>query len=40
MDKKNAKVVKNRFSPARRSCGEGRGLVRKWLPAAFKSDFS
>ena len=39
MDEKNEKVVKNGFSQARRSYGEGRGLVRRWLPVTFKSDF-
>jgi hypothetical protein len=39
MDEKNEKAVKNGFSQARRSYGEGRGLVRRWLPVTFKSDF-
>jgi hypothetical protein len=33
MDEKNEKVVKNGFSQARRSYGEERGLVQRWLPA-------
>jgi hypothetical protein len=40
MDEKNEKAVKNRFSQARRSYGERCGLVRRWPPATFKSDFS
>jgi hypothetical protein len=40
MDEKNEKAVKNRFSKACRSHGEGRGLVRRWPPATFTSDFS
>jgi hypothetical protein len=40
MDEKNEEAVKNRCSQARRSYGQGRGLVRRWPPAAFKSDFS
>ena len=40
MDEKNEKFVQNRFSQARRSYGEGRGLVRRWLPVTFKSIFS
>jgi hypothetical protein len=40
MDEKNEKETKNRFSQARRSYGEGCGLVRRWPPATFKSDFS
>jgi hypothetical protein len=39
MDEKNAGVVKNIFPQARRSYGEGHGLVRKqkWLPARSNS---
>jgi hypothetical protein len=33
MDEKSEEVVKHRLSEARSSCGEGRGLVREWLPA-------
>jgi hypothetical protein len=40
MDEKNEKAVKNRFPQARQSYGEGCGLVRRWPPATFKSDFS
>jgi hypothetical protein len=40
MDEKNEKTVKNRFPQARRSYGEGCGLVRRWPPANFKSDFA
>ena len=40
MDEKNEKAVKNIFSQARRPYGEGRGLVRRWPPVTFKSDFS
>jgi hypothetical protein len=40
MDEKNEKAVKSMFPQAHRSCGEGRGLVRRWPPATFKSDFS
>jgi hypothetical protein len=35
VDEKDEKAVKNRFSQARRSYGEGRGLVRRWPPATF-----
>jgi hypothetical protein len=40
MDDKNEEAVKNILTQARHSFGEGRGLVRGWLPATFKSDFS
>jgi hypothetical protein len=40
MDEKNEKETKDIFSQARRSYGEGYGLVRRWPPATFKSDFS
>ena len=40
MDEKDEKEAKNRFPQARRSYGEGRGLVRRWPPVTFKSDFS
>jgi hypothetical protein len=39
MDEKNEKAVKNRFSQARRSYGEGCGLVRRWPPATFNQIF-
>ena len=40
MDEKNEKAVKKRFSKGVLLYGEGYGLVRRWPPATFKSDFS
>ena len=40
MDEKDEKEAKDRFPQARRPYGEGRGLVRRWPPVTFKSDFS
>jgi hypothetical protein len=40
MDEKDEKEAKNRFPQARRSYGEGCGLVQRWPPVTFKSDFS
>jgi hypothetical protein len=40
MGEKDEKEAKNRFPQARRSYGKGYGLVRRWPPVAFKSDFS
>jgi hypothetical protein len=40
MVENNEKAARHRFSQARRSYGEGCGLVRRWPMATFKSDFS
>jgi hypothetical protein len=40
MDEKDEKAAKNTFSQPRRSYAEGCGLVRRWPPVTFKSDFS
>jgi hypothetical protein len=41
MDEKNEKAVKIGFPKPAGPMGEGGGgLVRRWPPAAFKSDFS
>jgi hypothetical protein len=40
MNEKDEKEAKNGFTQARRSYGEGCGLVRRWPPVTFKSDFS